>query len=300
MSTLQQKIRKLIEQQSLPQSYCQGVLSYLLPLAKEIAHRQAAGKLSVAAIQGIQGAGKSTAAKFLQLLLKEEFTLSAIILSLDDFYLSRAERRLKSRREHPLFISRGVPGTHDVALALHTIEQLKEFRHLPVTIPRFDKAIDDRCRDAELVAKKPDVIIFEGWCLGAQAQAPEKLLVACNDFERIYDADGCFRQQVNHYLDTSYQQLFAQIDYLLMLKAPAFEQAHKWRILQEEKLAQAQLNKNAAQQQLMSAQQLQYFIAHFERISLWCQQELSERADAVIHLAADHRMLGVETFSRSL
>ncbi len=37
-----------------------------------------------------------------------------MLLSIDDYYLSKIERLRISQKVHPLLITRGVPGTHDI------------------------------------------------------------------------------------------------------------------------------------------------------------------------------------------
>ena len=61
-------------------------------------------------IAGAQGSGKTTLAR------AAAERLGAAHLSLDDVYLTRAERQALAREVHPLFAVRGPPGTHDLAL----------------------------------------------------------------------------------------------------------------------------------------------------------------------------------------
>lgn len=60
----------------------------------------------------------------LQRLLQAQ-GLAAVALSLEDFYLTRQQRAEFARRVHPLVQTRGVPGTHDIALVLKVIEALQ-------------------------------------------------------------------------------------------------------------------------------------------------------------------------------
>ncbi|PTT43253.1 kinase, partial [Stenotrophomonas sp. HMWF022] len=75
---------------------------------------------------GAQGSGKSTIAA----RLAKQVERSAI-LSLDDLYLTRAERQKLARAVHPLFATRGVPGTHDVALGVETIAAVARGEAVP-------------------------------------------------------------------------------------------------------------------------------------------------------------------------
>jgi D-glycerate 3-kinase len=83
-------------------------------------HRTQREGLFVLGLCGAQGSGKSTLAAALARMLARDGTRTAI-LSLDDIYLTRAERLQLAREVHPLFATRGAPGTHDVALGLATI-----------------------------------------------------------------------------------------------------------------------------------------------------------------------------------
>ena len=49
-----------------------------------------------------------------------------------------------SKTIHPLFLTRGVPGTHDVKLLSNVIQKLKKKNFKTVLVPKFDKSRDDR------------------------------------------------------------------------------------------------------------------------------------------------------------
>ena len=76
-----------------------------------------------------------------------------------------------SKNVHSLFLTRGVP-THDVSLLQKTLTNLKKKKFKTVLIPRFDKSTDDRLTKSKWtkVTKAPNIIIFEGWCVGATEQ----------------------------------------------------------------------------------------------------------------------------------
>ena len=107
--------------------------------------------------------------------------LRAATLSLDDLYLPKAARRRLAAEVHPLLLTRGVPGTHDVELGLAVLEGLA--RPGRTLMPRFDKASDDRLpTDRWTPMDGPfDVILFEGWCVGARPQAQAALRRPVND-----------------------------------------------------------------------------------------------------------------------
>src|SRR5688500_9764536 len=126
-SSLQAALEKFAAKEQLPSTYIQTVEQWFLPLAEQLLRKASTSHQALlVGVSGCQGSGKSTLASLLVLLLKEMMGLNAINLSIDDFYLTRAEREMLARTVHPLLATRGVPGTHDVDLALKTIVSLRE------------------------------------------------------------------------------------------------------------------------------------------------------------------------------
>ena len=277
-----------IEEQQLPASFRALVDDYLAPLCRHVAdvHRGKQHPL-VLGVNGAQGSGKSTACLFLKLLFEALYDKHCAILSIDDFYLSRDERARLAAELHPLLRTRGVPGTHNVALAISVINALLNGN--PVALPRFDKANDD-CVPSEqwpLQQRAVDIILFEGWCVGARPQSDQQLAEPVNSLEREEDTEGHWRRYVNRCLMDDYQQLFAAIDVLVMFKVPDMASVFEWRSLQEQKLAQTADPNSTA---LMSAQQVQRFIEHYERLTRHMLMEMPDRADVVFSLSADHNI----------
>lgn len=243
----------------------------------------------VVGLNGAQGTGKSTLARLLQRLLERFHGLRAAILSLDDLYLTGAERLRRAETIHPLLASRGVPGTHDVDLGIRVLRSLREGK--PIALPRFDKAKDERCPAAEwpLWEGRCDVVIFEGWCVGARPQRAEDLQEPVNGLERLEDPFGAWRWYVNRELAGPYQALFAEIDLLVMLRAPDFDRVYAWREEQE-----AKLRASGGGPQVMSPTAVRRFVMHFERLTRFMWEEMPGRADAVVYLGDDHAPVRVE------
>ncbi|MBU3076679.1 kinase [Sphingomonas sp. XMGL2] len=257
------------------------------PLAEAIARRQAAaGRGILVGINGPQGSGKSTACLFLEALLHGQHGLRVATLGLDDLYLTRAERHELARGVHPLLATRGVPGTHDVALGEAVITALLS-GHGAVSVPRFDKAIDDRAPEAEWPAVEAplDVLLFEGWCIGAGPEDEAALTGPINALEGEEDGDGRWRRGVSAALAGPYAALFARLDYLAMLRPPGFEQVLEWRLVQEAKLRAAR-GPDAG----MSDAAIARFVMHYERLTRHMLAALPARADAVVPIDADHRV----------
>jgi len=232
----------------------------------------------IVGICGAQGSGKSTLAK----ALAHRFPRTAT-LSLDDLYLTRAERAALARTRHPLFATRGAPGTHDIALGRATLDALRAGE--PVRLPRFDKASDDRSSPEVWPEVSPpyDLVVFEGWCVGAVPQAAEALAAPINELERTEDSDGCWREAVNAALAGPYQDLFARLDMLVLLAAPDWETVGQWRQDQE-----ACLRRTAGEGAgVMDEAAVARFIQHYERLTRHILQEMPGRADLVLRLSAD-------------
>lgn len=222
----------------------------------------AAGAPIIVGLAGAQGSGKSTMAPRLRDCLALN-GVRAAVLSLDDFYLTHAERNRLARTVHPLLATRGVPGTHDVAILVHTLDRLVNPDGPAVPIPCFDKAEDDRADRSgwRCLALPFDVIILEGWCIGARPQSAFELATPVNALERLHDANGQWRGWVNDQLAGVYKELFQRLALRLLLRAPSFEVVLRWRSEQEETLARLTGRRG------MNDEELQRFIAHYERIT---------------------------------
>lgn len=244
----------------------------------------ASGALLVVGICGAQGSGKSTLAAQLAGRLGNR-GLRVATLSLDDLYQTRAERMRLAARVHPLLATRGVPGTHDVALGLATLDALA--RGEPAPLPRFDKAADDRA-PADAWPPAPagtQVLLLEGWCLGGRPQADVSDPV--NAFEAAEDPNAVWRSHANTALAGDYQQLFARIDLLVLLAAPGWDVVARWREQQEAELRQ----RGGAR--VMSPEEVTRFIQHYERLTRWILEEMPTRADLTVQLDENREVLSL-------
>ena len=251
--------------------------------ARAKALREHRGRTVVIGLCGAQGSGKSTIAAVTARLLASQ-GLKVAVLSLDDVYLGREARTWLAARTHPLLAVRGPPGTHDVPLACAVLDGLGGPGETP--LPRFDKGLDERQPKARwpLIEGPVDVILFEGWCVGARPQPVEALARPVNALETEHDPDGAWRTYVNHQLADPYPALFARLDALVLLAAPGFEVVQTWRAEQEAKLrARTGLG--------MSDAQVAVFIQHYERLTRWILQEMPGRADWTVRLDAARRPL---------
>lgn len=285
---MSEAIAVLIAAERLPEDYRTVVEEYWRPLSADIARRASARRPLIVGVNGAQGSGKTTLCRFLEVLLTER-GLAAVTLSLDDLYLPRAERESAGRDHHPLFTTRGVPGTHDVELAMHLLDKLSLGK--PVDGPRFDKASDDRAAQGRHFDGPADVVLFEGWCVGAAPQSAAALRGAVNALERDEDPNGIWRCEVNRRLATDYAELFARIDWLVMLKVPDFAAVRANRLLQERKLAAS----NPGGPAVMDEAALDRFLAHYQRLTEHMLAEMPARADIVFEIDRHQRPTRVST-----
>lgn len=268
---IEKSLADFIEEQCLPARYAKIAKQWFLPLLERITskvrvHQNKANIPLFLGINGAQGSGKSTLGELLVRLSKDVYGLNAVCMSLDDFYLTKQERVSLAGLVHPLLSTRGVPGTHDLQLLQNTLNQLKSTSNC--VVPSFNKAIDDRSDPATwpIITQRVDLIILEGWCVGTPPQTNEQLRHDVNSLEREKDANGIWRNFVNSKLKSEYQSVFSQFDYLIMLKAPSFQQIFTWRCEQEHKMQQKNVHSGQAKGGMSDAEILA-FIQHYQRIT---------------------------------
>ena len=212
-------------------------------------------------VSGAQGIGKSTA--LTQITAGSDGKIVA--LSLDDVYLTKAERMQLAREVHPLFATRGPPGTHDLGL-LHRVldDLLTPGPQSETLLPVFDKARDERAprENWRKVCGRPDVVIVEGWLMGVSPDPSAPQAPALNAVE-AEDAGGTWRAWQERCLAGEYARLWDRADGFLHLDAPGFETVLDWRMQQEEG------NLGQPGQRLSDARAawVARFIQHYERLT---------------------------------
>lgn len=220
----------------------------------------------VLALSGLPGCGKSTLAATTVAQARRR-GWPALALSLDDFYLPRHARRQLAAHIHPLLITRGVPGTHDLALLRHVLMQLPAATaDHPVAIPRFDKGRDTRRPPSRWTRLRsaPRLVILEGWCLGITPQPEAALRRPVNTLERQEDPDGSWRRRVNHRLP-EYLALWNAADARALIRVRDWATVCRLRHEAERERRQRQTP------QAMDDAALERFLQHYERL---CRQAL--------------------------
>ncbi|NWF35494.1 hypothetical protein [Mariprofundus sp. KV] len=275
-TALSNALNHFFKQEGLPEGYMNLVHGHLIPLTAWI-HERKQEKPLVIGINGAQGSGKSTMSVALAIILKHCFGHRVATLSIDDLYLRKEERNRLATTVHPLFKTRGVPGTHDIQLGVDTIVKLIT-ESGDVAVPRFDKSTDDRWDETEWPCYRTpvDILFLEGWCVATPPQPQNQLLTTVNELEASEDREGVWRRFANEALASDYQRLFSKIDVLLFLKVPGFDAVMQWRGRQERQTFKAGEG--------METQQLTRFIQHFERLTRHSLEKLPGLADVVIEL----------------
>jgi len=210
-------------------------------------------------IAGAQGTGKSSFARLIQLFFNKYYKRKVVILSLDDFYLSKKSRLILSQKKHSLFKTRGVPGTHDLKMLNRKIEQLYK-GEFPVYLPIFDKTTDNR-KNYKRKVFKCDLVILEGWCVGSKPVSEKYLKKNLNNLEKNKDADFLWRFNYNSELN-QYQGLFNKFNDFIYFRFDNWKNVLEWKYKQELSLRSQSSNKRLKKYLLN-------FIEYYEKISKW-------------------------------
>ena len=261
-------------------------LLYAAWIARRLDGARGSGRLM--GLNGGQGSGKSTLCALARLALESHFDLRTTVISIDDLYLTIAERRRLAEAVHPLLATRGVPGTHDLLLGAEVLDGLANAAGEEVAIPRFDKAVDDRLPRAQWDAVRPpvDVVLLEGWCVGAGPLPRADLGVPRNALEAEEDPEGVWRGFIADQLEGPYAAFFARIDALAMLRVPDFAAVGRFR---EEQEARMRATRGVG----MTPAEVQRFIAHYERVTEHQLETLPDRAALCFELDEDHAIRAV-------
>jgi len=245
-------------------------------------------KILLLGLSASQGSGKTTVAKILKIILKHLFKRNVCVVSIDDFYKTSADRNKMAKQKHLLFKTRGVPGTHDTSLIKSFFQSLQRKKFKKIKMPKFDKSIDDRLKKNKwyIINKKPEIVIFEGWCVGAKAETNASLKKPINSLEKYEDQKLIWRKFVNQKLKNEYKNVFSMLDHCIFMKVPNFKMVLKWRQSQEMKLKK----RNLTRKKIMTYQEIKRFVMFYQRITLKMVKDLSKSASVVIFLNKNHQV----------
>ncbi len=244
------------------------------------------GETLILGFSGGQGSGKTTVTGILKIILKKFFKRRIHVSSIDDFYKTLEDRNKISNKIHPLLKTRGVPGTHDINLVKNFFNIVRKKKFKKIKLPKFEKAMDNRLEKKYWfnIKQKPEIVILEGWCVGAKPQSNSLIKRPINILEKCEDKDLKWRKYVNGKLKKEYKELFVMIDHLIFMKIPNFKVVFKWRLLQEKKLRK----KSYSNKKIMSYNEIKRFIMFYERITLQMMKDSNKSASVVMLLKKSH------------
>ena len=206
-----------------------------------------------------------------------------MLLSIDDYYLSKKKRIELSKKVHPLLITRGVPGTHNIKKLKDHINQFIKGKY-PIKTLTFDKLTDDVSKKRKII-KNADILLLEGWCCGSKPMTNEYLYKNINNLERKLDKNNKWRKYYNTFLKKEYFEIFSKFDKKIYIKPPSFMHVLKWRHSQEKQ--NALINKK---KKFMSKQELKYFIEHYEKLTRWMMETMPAKASIIININKNQKI----------
>ena len=266
------------------------IKSFLIPLCFWISEKVDKKRPYFVGLAGGQGTGKTTISSLIRIILIKYFKLKVFRISIDDFYKTRKERISLSKRIHPMLLTRGVPGTHDINMMLSFFKKVKNKKFKRLKLPTFNKAIDDRSNKKSWyeLNEKPDVVIFEGWCVGAKSETNNTLKKTINSMEKVKDQKKIWRKYVNHQLKSKYKNLYSQLNCLIYLKAKNFNLLQKWRLKQERKLwIKSKIKSNS---KIMSKGDVINFMQTYQRITENMFRYVPKYASIILNLNTNHQI----------
>ena len=268
----------------------EDVQKYFLPLLKQIISLQRKNKTVIIGVQGGQGTGKTTLARFMEKVLVN-LNYKVHSFSIDDFYKTNRERKLLREKypgNHFYHIYRGLPGTHRVKLLKQTLGEIKAGK--PFEIPIFDKSLHnaqgDVIKRTIKVKKRQDFIFFEGWCLGLPKVSSKVLIDLCKkNHINLRKLDPTMKDHkivLNYTKD--YQSLWKFIDYFIMLRPESSDLHQKWRYQQARELKKKT-------EKGMTKKEIDWFVAPYLPFTYLCYDKV--KPDIKLLINKKHRIYKV-------
>ena len=269
------------------------LLNYLIPLSFWINEKSNQySNTYFLGLSGGQGAGKTTITSLLNIILTNYFKKKVCIFSIDDFYKTLKDRKKLSKKIHPLLKTRGVPGTHDIKFIINYLKKIKLKKNKVISLPIFDKSIDDRTIKSKWkkINYIPDIIILEGWCVGAKPQSNKLLNKAVNILEKKEDLNFKWRNYVNKQLKNKYTHLFNKMNDIIYMKVPNFSSLQKWRLKQENKLRLKNIKKKF---KIMTNSEVLKFMMTYQRVTQQMFKDLPKIASIILNLNKNHQIKNI-------
>ena len=206
-----------------------------------------------------------------------------MLLSIDDYYLSKKKRLDLSKKIHPLLITRGVPGTHNIEVLKKDVLSFEK-KKFPIITPTFNKLKDDISNKKKIV-KNAEILLLEGWCCGSPPINKKYLFKNINSLEAILDKNKRWRQYYNSQLKKGYKNVFSLFDQQIYIQAPSFTYILKWRHAQEKNNAI-----KSKQKKFMKKNDLKKFVDHYEKLTKWMMKTMPAKADMLIKIDENQKI----------
>jgi D-glycerate 3-kinase len=230
-------------------------------------------------ISGPQGSGKSTFSFHVKKSLEKK-KLKVLVLSIDNFYLSKNHRLNLSKKISNLFETRGVPGTHNFKFLKEVLKKFRLNKKARFKLPLFSKGHDDILKSKFIDLKFPyDVFILEGWCVGYQGSSNNKLQKPINKMEKDLDPKLNWRKYVNEMSKKYNISIYKKCDFSIFLKIPSFNQVFYWRKKQEQQIPK---------KLRMTSKQLKKFISFYQRITMNLLKDYKKNFNGYISIDEKH------------
>lgn len=273
--------RWLAERSAVPARHQRALAALAPDLLSALPH----GDCWLLGINGPPGTGKSTLAAMLAAVDEaghsghsERARAPIVVLSLDDYYLSREDRQRLAAKIHPGLAQRGVPGTHDLTRLFEDIDRLLAGHTGRLTLPVFSKGRDEpRQRGRELVLDgRPARVILEGWFVGIPPLQDRSRSGSSGN--ETHDAFGGYVAKAHEVFHKDWSR---RATALWTLTAPDFNTVVHWRWQQEQELP-------ASQRMLDSPAAVRQFLQPFEALVRYQLLEGAQWADLIVQLDKDH------------
>tara|TARA_Y100001970_G_C14189415_1_gene834451 strand:+ start:656 stop:1525 length:870 start_codon:yes stop_codon:yes gene_type:complete len=255
------------------------ITEYIIPIIDKIIQ----SKDNKFLISGSQGVGKSTLSILLKIVIEKIYKKKVMLLSIDNYYLSKAKRLKLAKKVHPLLVTRGVPGTHNIKKLYQDINQFNK-QKFPISIPHFDKIKDDVTTKRNKISNA-QILILEGWFCGSLPIRTKYLYKNINQLESKYDHNKVWRKYYNSMLKNEYKKVFNMFNKKIYMKPPSFKYILKWRSLQENNNANKSNSKN-----FMNKDMLKKFIQHYEKITKWMMKTMPDKVDMLIKIDKNQKI----------
>lgn len=265
-----------------------SIASCLSDCIELICQRYDSDYVPIIGVSGPQGSGKTTALTALHAEKRKRIAA----LGLDDFYLSKTQRVELAKVIDPLFKTRGPAGTHCLTSIVETLKQLRNAGQGSVTpLIKFSKLEDDRLPQSNWASfiGRPDVILFEGWLVGAVAPPDFDTSDAINEVEML-DEKCRWRRYQKLQLDTEYADLWNKFDAFIHIQGPSFDAVYEWRMQQESETL------NVPERELTEDRcaWIRDFIQYFQRLTIAMSQG-SRRQGAIVSIDSDRQVIDFDT-----